>query len=59
MKGKSFILGTQFHPEVVINRVCKQGLTDPCDVNICMRVFQTFVGIAEQKSMTNPVNRSS
>lgn len=59
MKGKTFILGTQFHPEVVINRVYKQGLEDPCDVNICMRVFQTFVNIAEQKSMTNPVNRSS
>lgn len=59
MKNKSFILGTQFHPEVVLNRVYKQGLEDPCDKDICLRFFTTLVNIAEQKSMTNPINRSS
>lgn len=58
MKNKTFIIGTQFHPEVVINIVYKQGLQDPCDVDTCLRFFQRFVSIAEQKSMTNPVNRA-
>lgn len=59
MKNKSFILGTQFHPEVVLNRVYKQGLEDSCDTDTCLRFFTTLVNIAEQKSMTNPINRSS
>lgn len=58
MKGKSFIMGTQFHPEVVINRVKKQGLEDPCNVGTCLEFFETFVNIAEQKSLNNPINRT-
>lgn len=48
--GKSFILGTQFHPEVVVNRVYKMEESDPCDVTTCLRFFQTLVKYSAQKA---------
>ena len=47
---KTFIVGTQFHPEVVVNRVYKMQESDPCNVDTCLRFFQSLVKYAQLKA---------
>ena len=50
LADKTYIVGTQFHPEVVVNRVYKMQESDPCNVDTCLRFFQTLVKYAQLKA---------
>ena len=50
MPDKTFIMGTQFHPEYTVQQVKLRKQTDPCDVDTCLKFFQQLVKYSAQKS---------